>query len=249
MRYHAVRPKKTPSRIHMQALCILLNHLPNQSHLPNIRDSHTTYHAKLRLFEQPSHRVDTRLRTCRATLHTLSTIPVASEALQNDEFPRLCGLCFNNPFNCESTDEKMPPSPNPTFEPQPHLDPRQSSGDAILSITRSSTTYTTTISLATSTPVASVPTMEPINQIQASSSNGPSTGVVVGAVMGSILGALVLITLFYKCCLNNRSAIWVGPTRTNYDTDSDTSRTRSAVGNRGGMSSMWLAIQNLDDHC
>lgn len=111
--------------------------------------------------------------------------------------------------------------------------------EVILSITRESTTYTTTIGLTPSTALASVPTELPApgtTLAPARNPDTPNTGVVVGAVLGSILGALVLMTLFYKCCVDNRSALHSGERYSSYDSDSESGRSShsSGVRARGG---------------
>jgi hypothetical protein len=109
----------------------------------------------------------------------------------------------------------------------------------VLSITRQSTTYTTTLDLTHSTAPASNPTStSPISQepaIQATSPDTPNTGVIVGAILGSILGTFVLLTLLYKCCIGNRSALYSGGGYS-YESESDSGRSSqsSRVRNRGG---------------
>lgn len=145
-------------------------------------------------------------------------------------------------------------APFPIVDSQPQNEPRHASPDQItLSITHASTTYTTVIPLGAATAIASNaaastflttpvgPARTETGQVtfpRASSSSGSSnTGVVIGAVLGSILGTLVLITIFYKCCIDNRSAAWI-PTLTSYDSDcSDSersSRSDRRVHRRGG---------------
>lgn len=68
------------------------------------------------------------------------------------------------------------------------------------------------------------------------SSGSSNTGVIVGAVLGSILGTLVLLTVLYKCCFDNRSAAWIPTISRHYDSDSDSERSSrsSRVHRRGG---------------
>lgn len=66
----------------------------------------------------------------------------------------------------------------------------------------------------------------------ASSSGSSNTGVVVGAVLGSVLGSLVLITVLYKCCFDNRSAAWIPPIPRFYDSHSDSDSERSSRSSR-----------------
>jgi len=139
----------------------------------------------------------------------------------------------------------MPPFPLPTIGP--HIHGRQDAGEVILSITHAYTTYTTTIDLTASTTAASMraPTTAAAPEIRSTSPSGPDTGVVIGAVLGSILGTLVLITLFYKCCIDNRSAVWVEPPHTSYDSDSDSTGDGDVVGTRGGMSFLSSTLISL----
>jgi len=136
----------------------------------------------------------------------------------------------------------MPPLTLAAFLHQPRFEARQNGASAVevvLSITRESTTYTTTIGLTPSTAPVSNPTGSPASGAElpaATNPDTPNTGVVVGAIIGSILGALVLITLFYKCCVDNRSAIYSGDRYSTYDSDSDSGRSSrsSRVRTRGG---------------
>jgi hypothetical protein len=137
----------------------------------------------------------------------------------------------------------MPPFPLAAFHSQSRFEGRQngaSAVDVVLSITRESTTYTTTIGLTPSTPPASNPTSVPtISQAptpHATSPNTPNIGVVVGAILGSILGTLVLITVFYKCCIDNRSALYARSQYSSYDSDTDSGHSSFSdrVRTRGG---------------
>lgn len=65
------------------------------------------------------------------------------------------------------------------------------------------------------------------------STSSSSTSTLIGAILGSILGALVLITLFYKCCIDNRSAAWIPPS-SSYD---DAESRPGISGHRGGWGS------------
>lgn len=142
-------------------------------------------------------------------------------------------------------------APFPIIESQPQIKEREASPDQItLSITHASTTYTTTIALGASTAIANdataVTTLVTTDVISAptqtaqvtptDSSSGSNTGVVVGAVLGSVLGTLVLLTVLYKCCFDNRSAAWIPTYRTYYDSDTDSERSSrsSRVHGRGG---------------
>jgi len=130
------------------------------------------------------------------------------------------------------------PQPQPRYEAKQDAD---SDGYQItLEITRLTTTYTTTISLIPSTPfsalvAAASTTISPATPPQPSH-HTDNTPTIVGAVLGSILGIMVLITLFYKCCIDNRSAAWIPARSTFYDdSDSDASSTSTlSVGRRGG---------------
>jgi len=62
----------------------------------------------------------------------------------------------------------------------------------------------------------------------------PNTGVVIAAVLSSILGTLVLLTILYKCCINNRSAAYIPPAYTSYSTSSLSSDDNGGVRRRGG---------------
>jgi hypothetical protein len=125
----------------------------------------------------------------------------------------------------------MSPNSMPTLMGQPRLEARQNDGNFIPSITRSSTTFTTTVNIASSTAMAA--SMATTNDIRPRSPDDSNTGVIIGAVLGSILGTLVLITLFYKCCIDNRSVAWIPPIHASYESDSDPAIGRSGV--RGGM--------------
>jgi hypothetical protein len=95
----------------------------------------------------------------------------------------------------------------PPFQSQPRLEIRQS---IVLSITRLSTTYTTSIGLSPSTITPSSSptqtTVTPPPAVAASQPSGLSSGATAGIVLGSILGTFVLATLFYKCCIDGKSA-------------------------------------------
>ncbi|TAQ89093.1 hypothetical protein B7494_g2569 [Chlorociboria aeruginascens] len=67
--------------------------------------------------------------------------------------------------------------------------------------------------------------------ISRSNPDSDNTPVVVGAILGSILGAALLITLWYKCCHDNRSKVWIPYFVTNRDDDSEPA---SGVKHRGG---------------
>lgn len=112
-------------------------------------------------------------------------------------------------------------SPIPTLLIQPRLVARQTSpSELILSITRRSLTSTT--------PQTSQ--LFP----RSTDSDTPSTGVVIAAVLSSILGTLVLLTIFYKCCINNRSAAYIPPAYTSYSRSSFCSDDDGGVRTRGG---------------
>ncbi|KAH8599544.1 hypothetical protein B0O99DRAFT_328250 [Bisporella sp. PMI_857] len=130
----------------------------------------------------------------------------------------------------------MPPFVRTFSQPQPHLVVRQppSLYEIVLSITRSSTTYTTTINPTESSLRIATPTLHS-NFRRSESSGTTSTGVIIAAILSSILGTMVLITICYKCCIDNRSAAYVPRPYTSYDTDSESERTaRSGVHKRGG---------------
>lgn len=58
-----------------------------------------------------------------------------------------------------------------------------------------------------------MPTLPALHQtlLLKRSDGDPSSGAIIGAVLGSIFGFLVLVTLVYKCCYDNRSAAWIPP--------------------------------------
>ncbi|KAM3069535.1 hypothetical protein ACMFMG_005639 [Clarireedia jacksonii] len=135
------------------------------------------------------------------------------------------------------------PQPDPSL-PQITLAPRQNDGQAVAitqTITRASTTFTTTVILSPSSTSDSIPAVVTIsNTIPPAATNpsGPSSGVIAGAVLGSIFGFLFLCVLWYKCCVNGRSAIRVS----RYDSGSDDDRYRQREwksGNRGGGGREW----------
>jgi hypothetical protein len=147
----------------------------------------------------------------------------------------------------------MPPFPIALLQPQPQdVEARQNGGatdQVTLTITHATTTYTTIINLSPST-TSSAPTtittspahvtpaaVQTAISITPTNADPPSSGVVVGAVLGSILGTLVLITAIYKCCYNNRSAIWIPPYSTSWDesdSDDDDGSSSNRIHRRGG---------------
>jgi hypothetical protein len=157
--------------------------------------------------------------------------------IYTSSLPRCCGY-DSLPFsNISTVSKSMAP-----FQSKHRFDGRQNEASqlaVILSITRQSTTYTTTIDLTPSTTPASNPaSTSPTSHeptIQATNPDTPNTGVIVGAILGSILGAFVLLTLLYKCCIENRSALYSGRGYS-YDSDSNSGRSSnsSRVRNRGG---------------
>ena len=121
-------------------------------------------------------------------------------------------------------------SPIPDLTNQPRLSARQTSpSETILSITRLSTTYTTTLLASTPTTPG---TSRPIPR--STDSDTPKAGVIIAAVLSSILGTLVLLTIFYKCCINNRSVAYIPPAYTSYSTSSFSSDDDGTVRRRGG---------------
>jgi hypothetical protein len=145
----------------------------------------------------------------------------------------------------------MPPFPIALLQPQLQNVESRQNGDATdqvtLTIMHATTTYTTIINLSPSTASSAPTTITSPTQvtpaavqttisITPTNADPPSSGVVVGAVLGSILGTLVLITVIYKCCYNNRSAIWIPPYSTSWDeSDSDDEGSSSnRIHRRGG---------------
>lgn len=111
----------------------------------------------------------------------------------------------------------MAPFPTITVQPQPHIEARQ--------ISIPSPLYALT---NPSSPIIATHRHVP----RSDNSNGPSTGVVIAAVLSSILGTLVLLTVLYKCCVDNRSAAYIPRAHTSYDISSDDECT--GVRTRGG---------------
>jgi len=136
----------------------------------------------------------------------------------------------------------------------PHVGGRQnaaSSHEITMTIAHPSTTFTSIIDLGSPT-IAPVPTVVPVPlstsilsgssptaQVVVPRGESSDSGVVAGATIGGVLGFFVLVTLFYKCCINNRSALWVPSLYTSYDdSDSEYGSSRgsrsSRVRRRGG---------------
>jgi len=138
-----------------------------------------------------------------------------------------------------------------TVQAGPHIAVRQnaaSPNEITLTVAHPSTTYTSTVNLGAST-AATTPTAvpfplstsdpSPTAQIVVPHNDSSDSGLVAGATIGAIFGFLVLVVLLYKCCIDNRSAIWVPPFYTSYDdSDSEFGSSRgsksSRVRRRGG---------------
>jgi hypothetical protein len=139
-----------------------------------------------------------------------------------------------------------------TLGTAPHVAGRQNTAsphEITMTIAHPSTTYTSIINLGS--PTATTPTAVPIplptstllgttpTQVVVSRSDTSDSGIVAGATIGGVLGFFVLIAVFYKCCINNRSALWVPSLYTSYDdSDSENGSSRasrtSRVRRRGG---------------
>ena len=132
-----------------------------------------------------------------------------------------------------------------SLELQPHLVLGQNGAsqfEITLTNTQASSTSTTRMELsrrnastadpsATTTTTSSLATIVPA----ATDSNSNNNSVVIGAVLGSILGLLVLLTLVWKCCYDNRSVLWVGPTYySESEIESENSSRSGRVRKRGG---------------
>lgn len=122
-----------------------------------------------------------------------------------------------------------------------------SPNEITLTIAHPSTTFTNTVNLDAATaattptavpfpiPTSASPEPSPTGRFIVPRSEHSDSGLVAGATIGAVLGFLVLVVIFYKCCVDNRSALWVPPAYTSYDdSDSEFGSRSSRVRRRGG---------------
>jgi len=120
-------------------------------------------------------------------------------------------------------------SPIPTHTIKSIIE-RQTPRELIQSSRRSWPTYTATIPFSTYMASSSARIFH-----RSTDPNTPNTGVVIAAVLSSILGTLVLLTVLYKCCINNRSAAYIPPAYISHSSSSFSCDDNSGgVRGRGG---------------
>ncbi|KAH8668290.1 hypothetical protein BGZ60DRAFT_431558 [Tricladium varicosporioides] len=148
----------------------------------------------------------------------------------------------------------MAPFPVVYVDPVLELQPRQNSHQITLTVTRSTTTYTTIIELGQPTNVATQPivgsdptmTASPgpaaTNQLVTPRTDGGDSGVVAGALIGSVFGFMLILFLLYRWCMNRQYSSW-----SSYDSSYGSSRSESSftdddgsyIRHRGGGGPDW----------
>lgn len=135
----------------------------------------------------------------------------------------------------------MAPFPVVYVDPILELQPRQNSHQITLTVTRSTTTYTTIIELGQPTNVATQPTVgsgptttaapgpATTDQLVTPRADGGDSGVVAGALIGSVFGFILILFLLYRWCMNRRNSNW-----SSYDSSYGSYESEASFSDGGG---------------